>query len=60
MLEPTRMRCVVRRELCRNIVLAVVNSPATFILLWIVTGPTVDAPERTETPFTAFILDQII
>ena len=54
------MRCVVIRELCRNMVLAVVNSPATFILLWTVTGPTVDAPERTEAPLTTFILERIM
>jgi hypothetical protein len=56
-MEPTRMRCVVTRELCRNIVLAVVKPPVTAILLWMVTGPTVDAPERTETPFVTDILD---
>lgn len=41
-------------------VLAVVNPPATFILLWIVTGPTVDTPERTEAPCTTYILDWML
>lgn len=50
MLEFARIRCVVFKELCRNIVLAVVNVPATFKLLWTFTGPTMVAEDRTEVP----------
>ena len=59
-LEPTRMRCVVVRELCRNIVLAVVKPPTEEKLLWILRGPAVDTPKSTEAPWTTYILDWTI
>jgi hypothetical protein len=49
-LEFTRIRCVVFKELSRNIVLAVVNVPARFKLLWTFTGPTIVAEDRIEVP----------